>query len=179
MHCWTSQQWHPKYPIRCGEPLVWSGRVSFVIAQRVIVEQAFPSVQGTHESLFWEACRFPHFPNRARREWRVLRPGGSFDNSPAIYRWGTWCIPMRSPTRRDGRNARSLPLPSLRDLPAKNARESIPSDKSLGYCRESLRDKNLGNDGCTTKQSCYGAPAMPDLFRAARWPEGALCRRTA
>jgi hypothetical protein len=70
---------------------------------------------------------------------RVFCPGGAIENSPAIYRW-------------ERNSARPHPVREGRLNPASVASFSRssgtigllpfpPSDKSLGYCQKSLRDK--------------------------------------
>ena len=67
-------------------------------------------------------------------------PGGTFDNSPAIYRWvagaATWKSPVGTTEIRARRSA--VPTGRARD------RRRRPSDKSLGYSHTPLRGVALG-----------------------------------
>jgi hypothetical protein len=74
-----------------------------------------------------------------------FQPVGLFDSSPAIHRW------------EGGIEFHLRPVGTFEALVAhfdgpygtcrqKMATNPLPSDKSLGYCHTSLRDKNAGKD---------------------------------
>ena len=90
------------------------------------------------------ALSSPTFSLEKLRKTREFRPVGSFDNSPAIHRWG------RGPTKSIIRPVGTVePWWSIFGCPygtcgGNKGASSRPSSKLLGYCRLSLRDKNVG-----------------------------------
>jgi hypothetical protein len=80
-------------------------------------------------------------PSAARQESDLFRPGGTFENSPAIHRWVARHAGERSPvgTTEPPASRLSRPYGTIRNLWF-----SRPSTEVLGYYQSSLRDVKCG-----------------------------------
>ena len=90
-------------------------------------------------------CRYPHFSITISRKQRGFRPVGSFDNSPAIHRWGSGDTihqirPVGTVERRGLVFGR--PYGTFRE---ESKRFRLPAVNCWAIVAASLRDENVGN----------------------------------